>query len=197
MLNVEQTIISQYANAPTMTRMIQNMNAYIDPAADIDAFYNLVFNVATAKGFGLDIWGRIVVIDRALQIPPLDTFLGFKQALHSPPVINDPQPWNQAPFFSRTAPAAPNTVLSLQDEPYRTLIFTKALANICDCTIPMLNRLVRNLFAGRGVVYVTDNGNMQMGLTFGFKLQAFEVAIITTSGAFPKPAGVSLSISVP
>ena len=60
MQNVEQTIISQYGNSATITKLIQNMNAYIDPTADIDGFYNTIWNVNTAEGIGLDIWGRIV-----------------------------------------------------------------------------------------------------------------------------------------
>ena len=60
MNNVEQTIISQYGNSATISQLIQNMNEYIDPEVNIWAFYNFVFNVQTAQGFGLDIWGRIV-----------------------------------------------------------------------------------------------------------------------------------------
>lgn len=60
MRNVEQTILSQYANSPTIVQLIQNMNAYIRPDADIDGFYNTIWNVGTAEGVGLDIWGRIV-----------------------------------------------------------------------------------------------------------------------------------------
>lgn len=60
MKNVEQTIISQYGNSATITKLIQNMNDYIRVNADIDGFYETVWNVETAAGFGLDIWGRIV-----------------------------------------------------------------------------------------------------------------------------------------
>jgi hypothetical protein len=60
MRNVEQTIISQYGNSATITALIQNMNNYIRVDADIDGFYDTVWNVETAVGFGLDIWGRIV-----------------------------------------------------------------------------------------------------------------------------------------
>lgn len=60
MRDVEKTIISQFGNSPTITQLIRNMNAYIDPRCDIDNFYNTVWNVSTAKGFGLDIWGRVV-----------------------------------------------------------------------------------------------------------------------------------------
>jgi hypothetical protein len=60
MINVEQTIISQYGNSATISQLIRNMDNYIDPRADIDNFYDVVWNVETAEGFGLDIWGRIV-----------------------------------------------------------------------------------------------------------------------------------------
>lgn len=60
MKDVEQTIASQYANSPIILQLIHNMNAYIKPHADIDNFYNTIWNVDTAEGFGLDIWGRIV-----------------------------------------------------------------------------------------------------------------------------------------
>lgn len=60
MKNVEQTIISQYGNSAAICALIQNMNEYIDPCADIDGFFDTVWNVETAVGFGLDIWGRIV-----------------------------------------------------------------------------------------------------------------------------------------
>jgi len=65
MRDVEQTIISQYGTSRTISKLIQNMNDYIDPCADIDNFYDFIFNVDTAQGFGLDIWGRIVNVERA------------------------------------------------------------------------------------------------------------------------------------
>jgi hypothetical protein len=66
MRNVEQTIISQYGNSATISTLIHNMNENIDPRADIDGFYNFIWNVDTAQGFGLDIWGRIVGVSRTL-----------------------------------------------------------------------------------------------------------------------------------
>lgn len=65
MENVEQTIISQYANSPTITGLIHSMNEWIRPDADIDNFYSYIFDVSQAQGFGLDICGRIVGINRA------------------------------------------------------------------------------------------------------------------------------------
>lgn len=47
---------------------------------------------------------------------------------------------------------------------------------------------------GRGRCYVNDLGNMQMRYTFEFYLQPWEKAIVTQSGALPRPTGVLASI---
>ena len=71
MNDVSQTIISQYANSPTILALIESQNAAIDPSQDIDNFYAHVWNVDTAQGFGLDIWGRIVGVSRTIQTTPV------------------------------------------------------------------------------------------------------------------------------
>ena len=76
MIDLEQTILSQYANSPTIVQLVTNLNAYIDPTTNIDAFYDFVWNVDTAKGYGLDVWGRIVGVGRVLEIATVDYF-GF------------------------------------------------------------------------------------------------------------------------
>lgn len=181
---VARTIISQYANSPTLVQLANNMDDYINPDTDFDAFYNFVWNVETAQGFGLDIWGRIVDIGRLLTVPGDVTYLGYEEAL-------DWQPFNQAPFF--TGEQATQTY-RLADDAYRKLILVKALANISDCTSPSLNRLLSNLFAGRGRCYVSDTGNMAFRYMFEFELEPYEIAILTQSGAIPKPAAVLANV---
>jgi hypothetical protein len=115
-----------------------------------------------------------------LTIPGDVTYLGFDEALNW-------QPFNQAPFY--TGEQATQTY-RLADDAYRTLILVKALANISDCTSPSLNRLLSNLFAGRGRCYVSDTGYMEFRYVFEFALEPYEIAILTQSGAIPKPAAV-------
>ena len=182
MKNVEQTIVSQYGNSATITQLIQNMNAYIDPQADIDNFYNVVWNVETAQGFGLDIWGRIVNISRNLLIPSAGSYFGFKDGLA------DYSPFGQEPFYNGS-PAATDTY-TLSDDAYRTLILAKALANISAANAPSINQLMQNLFASQGRFYVNDLGNMQMRYTFEFILNAYQFTIVTQSGVMIRPAGV-------
>lgn len=180
MENVEQTIISQYANSATIVQLIRNMNEYIDPATDFQNFYDFVWNVDTAQFWGLDILGRIVNVSRQLKIPPAIVNLGFNEGLNY-------QPFGQAPFYA--GPPASNVYL-LGDDAYRKLILMKALLNISNSTAPATNQLLQNLFAGRGRCYVADTGGMQMRFVFEFLLLPYELAILTQSNAVPRPAAV-------
>jgi hypothetical protein len=164
MQNVKQTIISQYGNSPTMLQLIDNMNEYIDPRIDIDNFYDYIWNVETAQGFGLDIWGRIVQIERVISVP-----------------ADTPNPGG--------FPFTPG-VYTMDDEQYRRVILIKALANITNCTSGSLNQLLQKLFEGRGRCYALDMGGMAMRLTFEFWLEPYEYVILTTTGVSPRPAGV-------
>src|SRR5450631_2175833 len=67
--SADSTIISQYANSPTLVQMIESMAQYFDPTANLVNFYNNVWNIDSAVGFGLDIWGRIIGVSRLLQVP--------------------------------------------------------------------------------------------------------------------------------
>lgn len=64
MQNYQATILSQYANSPTILQLIENMNGYLDPSVDLDAFYTWVWDIDTAQGFGLDIWGKMLGLSR-------------------------------------------------------------------------------------------------------------------------------------
>ena len=168
MINVERTIISQYANSPTIVQLVKNIDLYLDPRADLDTFFSYVFNVDTATGFGLDIWGRIVGVDRSINVPA---------STPNPSGI----PFTSGPYV-------------LNDTEYRSVILFKALANITNGTAAGLNNLLTNLFASRGRCYVRDLGSMQMEFTFEFWLKPFEYVIITTDQITPRPAGVLANV---
>jgi beta-lactam-binding protein with PASTA domain len=187
--NVDRTVISQYANSPTLLRLVHNMQDYIDPRANLTTFYDYVWNVDTAVGFGLDIWGRIVGVSRLLKIPNTANLFGFENS-DIPP---DWQPFNQGTFYTG---AEASQAYLLPDDVYRTLILTKALANIVATSAASLNQLLRNLFPNRGRCYVIDNGGMSMSFKFEFALSDAEYAILTQSGALPHPAGVAYDVIV-
>lgn len=183
--DVWKTMLSQYANSPILTRLVENMDAYLDQTLNFQSFYDLVMNVDTAQGYGLDVWGRIVGVSRTLSVQGDQNFLGTKEAGETA------QPFNQAPFFSGQDFTSN---FDLSDAPYRVLIFAKALANICDGSIPAINQILLNLFPNRGNCYVVDGLDMTMAFKFDFSLTVTELAIIAQSGALPRSTGVSLSV---
>lgn len=187
MINVEKTIISQYANAPTILELIGRMDDAIDPRADINQIYSCIWNIDTACKNGLDIWGRIVGVGRALKIPSVDKFFGFHEAI--PGVY----PFNEGVFYDGTTPES--EVILLPDDSYRSLILVKALANITKVNAPSVNRLLLLLFPNRGDCHVQDNEDMSISYIFNFELSPIERAIITQAGVVPRPCGVSATLN--
>lgn len=214
--DVWKTVISQYANSPTLTTLIENLDAYLDQTANLDSFFDLIFNVTTAQGYGLDVWGRIVGVSRVLEVQTGGDSFGFGEA--SPGAAT----FGQGAFYSGTSLTSN---YALADEPYRLLILAKAAANITNGSIPAINRILMSLFPNRGNCFVTDGTppvdtfgfqeatnlsgfgqspfysgaplpNMVMTYTFNFALTPVELAIVQQSGVLPKPVGVLVTVIV-
>ena len=182
MINWQGTVISQYNQSPTMQTLLYAFNQWLDPTVNLNAFYNLMWNVDTAQGYGLDVWGRIVAVNRVLQVQAGGPYFGFDEA-----TVASAWPFNQGIFYSGQ-PLTGNYTLS--DDGYRTLILVKAAYNICDGSIPAINELMAQLFGDEGGAYVLDNQNMSMTYVFHFIPSPVEAAIISQSGVMPRPTGV-------
>lgn len=191
MISPADTILRQYAGDPVIRSIIESFNQAVGIEDFIDNFYDMVWNIQTAGTYGLDMWGKIVVVSRLLTVDDNEQYFGFGEAQSDPITIDGPQPFNQAPFY--TGVRSTSTV-SLTNDAYRKLIILKAAANISDCTIPNLNRLLAFMFGDRGRAYVREDGDMQMSYVFEFALTTVELAIVKSSGAIPKPAGVLVNI---
>lgn len=211
--DVWTTIISQYANSDILTGIIEGFASFIDQTKNLADFFDLLWNVDTAQGYGLDVWGRIVGINRVIKVP-VGGWFGFDEA-------GDALTFGQGPFYGG---ASLTENFALDDKSYRTLIFAKALANISANTIPAINQMLLNLFPNRGNCYVTEGQvgdpyfgfsesttgfgfdqapfyggqplpeNMTMTYTFEFALSPVELAIVQQSGVLPKPTGVKATV---
>jgi Protein of unknown function (DUF2612) len=179
------TIISQYANSPIIDAMINSFNAAMDQTENLDNFYDMIWNIQSAEGYGLDVWGRIVGVSRTLNIPGSPNYIGFKEA-------NTWTGFGQGGFYSGGSITS-NVILD--DDDYRRLILAKAAANISDGSIPTVNKILLALFPARGAAYVADNQNMSLTYTFKFALSPVDLAIVATSGVLPNPTGVAINIS--
>ena len=177
----EQTVLSQYYNSPTLMAMIESFNDDIE----------------TAVGYGLDVWGQIVGVSRYLQISASNYF-GFDESVTTPTLTTGAQPFNQAPF---SLGVAATSTYALADAQYRRLILVKAAANISNLSIPSINALLQAEFGTSdgtnpyGDAYVIDSGGMAFQYHLTFVPSAVQIAIINNSGVFPRPAGVSVSLT--
>lgn len=184
--NYQETILSQFANSPTILSLIGSFSAAVDPSANIDAFYSSIWNVLTATGYGLDLWGRIVGVNRVLQVSS-GAWLGFEEAGDG--LVETP--FNQAPFFSG---GSSTSNFALTDDAFRQLILAKAYANISNGSIASINQILMTLFGSSGECWCTDGQNMTMTYTFEFTLTPVQFAIVSQSGVLPRPAGVLVGI---
>ncbi len=185
MLDVRQTIISQYAHSPIIQQIIGHFNESIDPRADLQRFYDVVWNVDTAEGFGLDIWGRIVGIEREVRMKAEDEFIGFADGF--------------TPFDSGvwSIDESSDRKYRLDDTTYRRVIMLKAMSNIIYATAPNINRLLRSMFGKRGRAYYVKNGTMAARYVFEFYLLPVERAVIRQTDLLPRPCGVLLDFYEP
>lgn len=186
--DVWQTIISQFANSDVLTTLITNFFEYIDQTRNFDNFFDFIWNVDTAQGYGLDVWGRIVGVQRTIFVQNIGTYFGFNEATDADVFGGF---GGGSPFFNGD-PLTNNFELS--DSAFRTLIFAKALANISDGSIPSINQILLNLFPGRGNCFVTDGLDMTMTYTFKFALSDVELAIVEQSGVLPRSTGVDATV---
>ena len=187
MIDPKQTIISQYANSSVILQLLADWNIDIDPRPNLQDFITKVWNISTAEGYGLDMWGRRVGVTRTISVPDLTvTYFGFSEG-------GGYQPFGQAPFYDGYQAS---TQVDLSDDDYRTLLLAKALANISNCSAPVINLILYNLFLAPGrpyegrKAYVIDVGSMEMQYFFGFVLSPTDLALLINSGAIQRPVGV-------
>lgn len=178
MLDWEETIQSQYAASPTIKKIVQAVDGHIDPRVDIQKFFDMIFNVDTAEGVGLDIWGRIVGINRRLNITEIHECFGFDGSTL--------EPFDEGVYWTRDQDTG---VFDLSDDAYRKLILWKAMANISTADNYTLNILFKNLFDGKGV-YVIEKSTMQIRIVSVEELQQWQQAVINEYGLFCRGAGV-------
>ncbi|GJD63742.1 DUF2612 domain-containing protein [Methylobacterium frigidaeris] len=78
-IDVWTTVLSQFANSPILTAILEREAVALDQRPNLDAFYRQVWDLDTAEGYGLDVWGRIVGVNRVLKVVT-SRFFGFAES---------------------------------------------------------------------------------------------------------------------
>ena len=181
MNNLTITEISQYTNSPIISAIISKWNESIDPVNLINDFYNNVWNLKTAVGWGLDVWGKIVGVSRIVYLPTISNgYFGFNEA-------GGWLSWGQGYFWNGDESGL-SSRYTLSDSEYRLVIQAKAYANISDSSAKSVNHIIQTLFGN--TCYVLDNLDMTMTLVFPTALSLKQLAILLQTDVVPRPMGV-------
>lgn len=201
-------IQSQYSNSPTIKSILNDFSGAINTEESTKIFFDNIFNVETAQGIGLDIWGRIVGIDREISINATlanTALFGFKES--------DLNPFNNGIFYSEDSDTVTggNVVLTkLDDTKYRELIMFKALANISPSDMESLKSLTYKIYKTNDVIVsnmlnigTLSNGDMYnktpMEVVFIYRknnITLLERALFEKCLALVLAAGVGYHINV-
>ena len=187
MFNILDTLQSQYSASPKLKKIILGLYALIEPKNDIKLFYDKAFNLDTARGAGLDAWGKIVAIDRKIDnVPSNDNYMGF-----APVNTQNPQasPFNQANFYNKQI----NNSYILGDEAYRLLILTKAMANISTGSIIELNKMLALLIPNTNI-FIIHIDTMRLRIVINDIIHPYQRNLLSRGDLPPIPAGVGFEI---
>jgi hypothetical protein len=221
MINPYLTVISQYINNPPLLALVDTFNEAADGRALTEIFYNDLWNIDTATGYGLDVWGRIIGIDRSMRVLTGSLYWGFESAL--PGVTT----FGFGPFYNGQALREPFTITD--DDDYRRLILAKAATNLSDGSITSVNKILMDFFQNRGNAYVREETvtryryfgfdeaggadgfdgfgpfgdflgfrSSQMIVTYvvDFDIRPWEKYAVIYSPAIPHPAGVTIRYEI-
>lgn len=148
-LNIHDTIQSQYSDSPVIISLIENTYEVITPQKDFDVFYKNVFDVRTAIGWGLDVWGRIVGATRDIVTSDgVNYYLGFSPIVGA--INSEIDNFNNAPFYQE----AVSQTYRLEDNAYRLLVMCKAMTNISTGTLPEINSILKKVLPNHNVAVV-------------------------------------------
>lgn len=184
MQNWEETLLVQFGNSPSIKTILNGFNQAIDPSNTINSLYDNVINPATATGWGLDVWGRIVGIGRVFQVAA-SQYLGFDEADDG---SGTSRPMNDGIFYSGGQSTGN---FALTDEWYRKLIFAKASANISTGSISSINAILMSIFSDRGLIWVEETDQNTMTFRYNWNISPVEVAIVEQSGIILRPSTIS------
>ena len=176
------TIQSQYSASPRILALAALYWDKLNPAGEIQSLLDNMFNVATAKGYGLDVWGRIVGIKRA-TVPVSGEYLAF-----DPEPLDNPlgDSWNNAPFN-------PLTAQGLATDPvFRVYVMVKAMMNIGNGSLADLNKYFSLMFPNSGIKVIHAGTMIIRVLDYDAVLT--DAAILALKSIDWVPAGVGWQV---
>lgn len=176
-------ITSEHRDKPKFVAMMSLILQGLADAKAVAQSLPTVFDLDTAVGVQLDTVGLWIGRTRILRVPISNVYFSWDT-----PGLG----WEQGVWYKTGDPT--DSVASLPDEQYRTLLRAVAAANAWDGSIPDAYRVWGILFAGTGYgIIIIDNQDMSIDLgIYGHVPDALTTALFQGGYLDLRPEGVRI-----
>lgn len=161
-------MIGQYANSPVLVKLENGFKELFDDGYFCRNWYDVIFNMDTATGYGLDVWGKILNRGREFVYNGVEYYLQGEQTIGGK-------------YFSAEA----------MENLYRKVLQITAMRYIGNASLYSINNILQFIFKEDGIAYCIEYGTMKIRYVFQFYMDDVLKAIIETLDMHP--AGVLTS----
>lgn len=184
----QTAVLSQYANSPNLLALLKTFEKDLNTDTDINNYHQFIFDVSTAKDYGLDIWARIVGINRTVHFTgaspsEYDTLWGYKGS--------ELQNYDNGNFYDERTRVSANNI-TMDDNLLRRMILVKAGSNITNGSLKDMTRLIS--MALPVPFYILNEGYMHIKIYLKEKISFALEAVLKFGNVLPIPAGVDFDI---
>lgn len=187
-------LILQYRDKPKAYETMRRLIAAVVPY-DLLVAVRDGYNVNTAIGVQLDILGKYIGVSRTITGTVFNrTYFGYEEyGVSGSGFVGYVKYGDTAPDAQfRTYKEGEQSLYTLTDDEYRTILLLKIIQNSTDNTTEEIDDIVTDLF-GANVLF-SDRQNMTIGYIFD-ESQERLVTIAESQDLLPRPMAVGTSVS--
>ena len=184
-VNLLQALLWQYNNAVNIQALLEAKNTWYETneTAFWTDWYTNVFNLETADAFGLSVWSIILGQPIFINNGPAPSQSGiFGLGPDNQNLTNGNFGSQNGQTYEFSLPIA------------RLLLQLRYFQLTSAGTVPEINRMLKYLFQGYGLVYLVDDLNMTQRYLFNFIITSEMLLMLTSFDILPRPAGVKSNI---
>lgn len=180
-----RALLWQYTSAENLQALVRQKQDWYNENQKLfwESWIRDVFDLRTANEFGLRVWA--IILGQPLFFnkgPDNKPTWGFGEYY-----VN----FERGNFSSQTG-----ANFQLSTASARILLRLRYYQLIGTCTVPAINRALKDVFAEYGDVHLADNLDMTQEYIFRFALPSDLVFLFANFDILPRPAGVESSYSV-
>lgn len=161
-------LIGQYANSPVIVKLVNGITTLFNDNIFIGSWYDAIFNMKTATGYGLDVWGKILNRGRDFVYNGTEYYLEGEQTI-----------------------GGNHFTAEEMESLYRLVLQITAMRYIGNASLNAINNILQTIFKDYGIAYVYEYGTMKIRYVFQFYVNDVLKAIVETLNMHP--AGVLTS----